>query len=308
MVRRTGYILLAAAAGAIVTTACASADWATYRNNHRRTGMQPNGGSLADPAAVRRLAVSHSFPSGSQGEGGSFRGSPVVANGLVFVGSTSGYFYALDAATLAKVWQYPLPGQKALLGSCDQGGNGSFGRYGIQSSATLGMVLKGQEAVVFGAPDPGAEGGLGSARLFALNPATGKPIKPIWISDVVAHVDACNPGAGGNERHERIAYSSPLFLLDTSGKSLGRFYVGIHDAADDPIQKGKIAVVDTDGHLVPFSYVSAGAPNDRAARGGGVWNSPATDGTNILFTTGNTRDPPCKWPYQGCAPAVLTMV
>jgi hypothetical protein len=98
--------------------------------------------------AVGNLAVTHSFSLGNDGEGGSFKASPIVASGKVFVGSTGGYFYALDATTLNKIWQYPLPGQHALLGACNLGENGSFGHYGIQSSATrarLGKTAFGQE-------------------------------------------------------------------------------------------------------------------------------------------------------------------
>ena len=100
----------------------------------------------------------------------------------------------------------------------------------------------------------------------------------IWKSDVVAHVSGCNPGLG-TELHERIAYSSPLVWRRN-------VYVGVHDSGDNPIQNGKVIAVSVDtGHLVPgFSFTSTNS------RGGGVWNSPATDLGGVLFTTGNTNE------------------
>ena len=270
----------------------ASADWASYRNDALRTGNQPQGSPLSDPKAVVNLAVTHSFPAGSQGEGGSFEAAPVVAANVegvesrVLIGSTSGFFYALDSISLNKLWQYPTTAP--LLGNCipDNGGNGTFGRYGIHASATLAQI-GGQNAVAFGAPDPTAEAGHGSARLFALNVIGGTPI---WKADgvhdgsaVVAHVQGCTPGAP--ELHERIANSSPLVLGN-------KVYIGVHDSGDDPLQKGKVVAVDlATGKLLPFNYVSTGTPLDNT-RGGGVWNSPAGDGTSVYFTTGNTNPGP----------------
>ena len=107
-----------------------------------------------------------------------------------------------------------------------------FGQYGIQSSASRAH-FNDKEAVIFGAPDPTAETGLGSARLSALDMQTGKVI---WASDVVAHVSGCTSG-NLTELYERIAYSSPPVHE-------GKVYVGVHDYGDDSIQNGKVVAVD----------------------------------------------------------------
>jgi outer membrane protein assembly factor BamB len=261
--------------------------WPNYRYSTNRTGQQPWASALSNPSSVEgHLAVGWLWPS-SGSEGGSFKSSPIVFNHKVFIGSSSGYFYALDANTGSKLWQYPPTGSLALLGSC------SIGQYGIQSSASRARI-NGKDAVVFGAPDPDTSAqsdyGLGSARLWALDMSGNL----IWKSDVVAHISGPTPGSGCNfgsltELHERIAYSSPLI-------SGGIAYVGIHDWGDDPIQNGKVVAVDlSTGRLVPgFSYVSTCAtsncqPTPGSTRGGGVWNAPATDGSGVYFTTGNTR-------------------
>ena len=216
---------------------------------------------------------------------------------MVFIGGVNGVFYALDAASGALIWQYPraTDPNPALLGSCGAGGYGGYGTYGIATGATF-AVIGGQNAVIFGAPDPSAEGGLGSARLFAF-PLSGPlpdPNQPwIWESDVVAQVTGCSPGnTPPGELHERIAYSSPLVLGDT-------VYVGIHDTGDNPIQQGRVVAVDLNtGHKTGFKFIGAGNAPDDGYTGGGVWNALATDGTDVYFTTGNKQPAPwCKPPY-----------
>jgi outer membrane protein assembly factor BamB len=250
---------------------CASSDWPNYRFDAFREGNQRAATPLSDPAQVPNLAVRWSFPANTAGEGGNFRGGPIVVNGRVFIGSTSGRFYALDANSGALLWQYPAAGQPALQGSCGPaGGVQSYGGYGVMSGAATYFG-----SVIFGAPDPTAEGGFGSARLFQLDQATGNLI---WKSDVVAHVNGCT-GSSTSQLHERIGYSAPLVV----GRTV---YVGVHDAGDDPIQNGMIRSVSADtGTLTPgFGFEAT------PTRGGGVWNGPATDLSDVYFTTGNTRN------------------
>ncbi len=274
-------------------------EWYTYRYSNSRTGAQPFASGLSGPNEASRLSVKWSFP--ATGAVGAFKASPIVVGDTVFIGSTNGRFYALDAATGALRWQYPPTSQRPLLGSCDWGQNAN----GIQSSATH-AIIGGQTVVIFGAPDPSIppfpqsdpNTGLGSARLFALQafPPVGTEPALIWKSNLpVAQVGGCPPG-DSSQLHERIAYSSPL-VLDN------KVYIGVHDAGDNPIQQGRISVVDlSSGALQPFSYASTGTLRD-GTRGGGVWNALATEGAGVYFTTGNTRIPPCFYPYRCPPPA-----
>src|SRR5262245_31733570 len=124
-------------------------EWYTYRYNNRRTGVQPFASPLSDPRVVGepgRLKVKWGHPRDDAGVG-TFRASPIVVDDTVFIGNTNGYFYALDAAFGTLKWQYPQ-GNQALLGSCQYGGNGGWGKYGIYSSATF-AIIRGQRAVIF---------------------------------------------------------------------------------------------------------------------------------------------------------------
>jgi outer membrane protein assembly factor BamB len=278
----------------VITAAHAAQDeWYTYRHDSARTGAQPYASDLSDPAKVGTLEVQWGFPPTSNGIG-EFDTSPIVVDDTVFIGSANGYFYALDVASGRLKWQYPRAGDQALLGSCDPGGfAGGLGHYGIRSSATF-AVIGGQRAVIFGAPDPTAEGGLGSARLFAL-PLSADPNnpQPIWKSDIVAHVNGCTKG-NYQELHERIAYSSPLVFDD-------KVYVGVHDTGDSPIQQGRVVAVDVNtGQIAGFTFLGTGNQLRDGTRGGSVWNALATDGTGVYFTTGNTHDPWCVYPYVNC--------
>jgi outer membrane protein assembly factor BamB len=246
---------------------------------------------------VQTLAVRWTFP--PSGHVGGFRASPIVVRDwffipiggsgagkyvftdTVFIGSDDGYLYALDAATGQLKWQYPTPMSAPLKWN-----------QGILSSASYWW--DGAEgAVIFSAVDPCPDPFPCTARLYAVNARTGALI---WKSDPVAVVNgtSCDPA----ELHQSIRNSSPL-ILDNKA------YVGIANFGDTPIQVGRVVAVDlTTGHIDPmFKFRSVGTPaSPPGTRGGGVWNSPATDGTAVYFTTGNTRSDHCSVQTQEPAP------
>jgi outer membrane protein assembly factor BamB len=258
---------------AVRVAAAQAQEWYAYRHDTLRTGVQPFASSLSDPTKVRTLKVKWSFP--ANGAVGGFKASPIVVKDTVFIGSEDGYFYALDAATGALKWQYPLKGNPPLLPQ-----NKTWA-YGIQSSASY-WDRSPNGAVIFGAQDPSL-GPFGSARLFALDAASGAEIwqKP----DPVAVINGTTLN-NTSELHQRIGYSSPLIFND-------KVYVGIHNFGDNPIQVGKVIAVNlATGHIDPtFQFRSVGTPGSPpGTRGGGVWNAPASDGSGLYFTTGNTRN------------------
>jgi hypothetical protein len=117
MTPRPRFFAFVLGATVLVLSGCAR-DWPSYRYNQHRSGHQPWFGELSDPDDVPSLKVDWTWPS-SGSEGGSFRASPIVYEHRVFIGSTSGFFYALDHKTGNKLWQYPDPGPP-LLGTCTQ--------------------------------------------------------------------------------------------------------------------------------------------------------------------------------------------
>jgi len=251
--------------------ACAS-DWPMFRHNTSRNAQQPKPSLLANPDLVRLLKVKAPWPVKPTGSVG-FRASPIVYEGVVYIGNQNGRFYAFNATTGAQLWQFPLAADPALTSTFVSNASS----IGIASSATIARLPKadngkGLDVVIFGAPDRSIGAKLGSGRLFALNAQTGAVV---WRSPEVAVLE----GPAADQRHEQIGYSSPLVLND-------RVYVGIADHGDNPIQNGKVVAVRlSDGTIDGgFSYVSTNT------RGGGVWSSVAggPDG-ELYITTGNAQ-------------------
>ena len=242
---------------------CASKDWRMFRYDAGRSASQPYATALSDPAKVTTLHIAWSFQPPSAK---AFRASPVVYGGKVYIGNGNGYFYALDAATGAVLWQYPPSGSPPLTSTftCNPSSNG------IASSAAIAYI-SGQRAVIFGAPDPSIGSGRGEGRLFALNAATGAVI---WKSPIVASLPAAP-----SQTHEQIGYSAALVFND-------RVYIGIANHCDNPIQRGKVVAVHLDTGAIDgaFNFFGSGPP-----RGGGVWSSVTGGGNGVYVTTGNTN-------------------
>jgi outer membrane protein assembly factor BamB len=257
-------------------------EWYTYRHTGLRTGVQPYASDLSNPAKVRTLDVRWRFPAdGQPALSGGFRNSPIVANDTVFVGGRNGYFYAIDAATGVLKWQYPKPADPPLLAE-----DRAF-RYGFEASASYWYRGEGVDGiVVFGAQDPslgpaGPHGSYGSARIFALNAATGAVV---WKSPPIATIDGTTR-FDRTQRHERIAHS-PTLLFDN------KVYLGIHNRSDDPIQVGRVVALDLATGQIhsEFKFRAVGTEGSPpGTRGGAVWNAPAADSEGVYFTTGNTR-------------------
>lgn len=244
---------------------------------------------LSDPDQVKKLVVRWTWtPPSPLPSGEGFEASPIVVNDTVFIGSRYGTFYAIDASSGKTKWHYPPHGSLAKFLA-------SFST-GIQSSASY-LPVGPHGAVVFGAPDSSLKGyGYGSSRLIALDTQSGKPIWKAGGSDKIATInDDTNCPTAKNVLHEKIGHSSPL-VADSY------IYVGVSDANDNPVQKGKVVAVDFGGHIRSnFSFVAAGTSGDEA-RGGGVWNAPAADlGGGIYFTTGNSNDY-CMPPWENDPP------
>ncbi len=251
------------------STAC-SADWPAFRHNALRSGAQPNASALADPYQVKKLEVRWRFP--ATGSVGAFRASPVVKDGRVFIGSSDGHMYALDAATGAQLWVYPGTGQPALTSQFTSNPSS----FGIASSAAVASIRDRTDAVIFAAPDRSVGSGLGSGRVFALRASDGAEI---WKSPELARLTGLT-ATSTSELHEQFGYSAPLVLGQ-------RVYVGIANHGDNPIQRGRVAAVNlADGSpAAGFSFEATGT------RGGGIWSAIAggLDGADLYLTTGNAR-------------------
>src|SRR5258705_3053447 len=108
----------AAAAGACTTAPTGGGDWPSYGHDAANTRTQPEASGLG-PAAVAGLRPLWAFSTSSAGDDTGFNSTPVVYQGCVFVGSSGGVAYALDAKTGRVVWQRkleaPSPGSGGVV-------------------------------------------------------------------------------------------------------------------------------------------------------------------------------------------------
>jgi len=77
-------------------------NWAEFHFDSCLTGFNPNE-LILGPATVGNLRLKWSYATGA-----AVYSSPAVANGVVYVGSTDGNFYALDASTGAELWSFTV--------------------------------------------------------------------------------------------------------------------------------------------------------------------------------------------------------
>jgi hypothetical protein len=183
--------------------------------------------------------------------------TPTVYNGVVFEGSNTGYFYALDEATGAVLWHDDLGYVPAL--TCDS--------RGITSTATVALDPAPQRA---GKATVYVAGGDG--YLYALDALTGQ---------LVWRTMAAPPAADANGYYN---WSSPTVVG-------GHVYLGVSSQCDTPFVPGGVKEFDQATGQEQADYWSMPS----GYNGGGVWSSVAasqtSSGISVWATTGSTVDP-----------------
>jgi outer membrane protein assembly factor BamB len=76
-------------------------DWWKYRRDQTNAGVSLDTG--IDSSNVSKLALKWHF-----GTGGAISASPAIVSGIVYIGSDTGTFYALNGTTGALVWKYKV--------------------------------------------------------------------------------------------------------------------------------------------------------------------------------------------------------
>lgn len=131
-------------------------DWTSYGHDHANSRSQPQEHSLP-PAVAASLSPSWVFSTAAHDDAGVFNSTPVESGGCVFVGSSTGRLYALDAGTGALVWSYQAPvatgglggnlvGAPAVVGDLvvvlvNQAGDGTHGPYAVALDRATGAQV-----------------------------------------------------------------------------------------------------------------------------------------------------------------------
>jgi outer membrane protein assembly factor BamB len=173
--------------------------------------------------------------------------SPTVVAGHVYVGASTGVFYALDLATRSVVWSRFLGFVTAK----------TCGAQGFISTATV-------------APDESRGGQLtayvaaADGYLYALRADTGETV---WRAEI---------GIPSTTQNDYFNWGSPTVRN-------GRVYMGISAQCDKPLVRAGVKGFDqaSGDPLGTYFAVPAGV------RGGSVWSSVAVGTSDVFASTGN---------------------
>jgi len=242
---------LSAAFIATITPAAAqTADWPAYLFDLGHSSKN-NAATAITPANASTLVEDWSFtdplPTFQDQPAASFFSSPTVVNGVVFIGSNTGMFYALNETTGALLWQQLLGYTTPI--TCGRG-------HGVASTATVTTdPVSGTLTVYVGG---------GDGYLYALNAATGQIVFRAFVTDV------------GTTENLGFVWGSPTIIG-------GKIYLGFASACDNPLVRS--AVKSFDQHTgAPLRTFWTGT---NGQTGAGVWSTAASTGKSIWITTGN---------------------
>jgi outer membrane protein assembly factor BamB len=251
--RRTSIVvaaLLAVLSGAVGSTLGApGTDWAGYLFNGEHSSSSP--AATLTPAQAQILRRQWRFTADVANRRGQpparFFASPTVSGKTVFIGSNTGWFYALNSRTGAVRWKRMLGYQPKL--TCPA--------HGFVSTAAVGPDPEsGRSTVYVGAAD---------GYLYALDATTGKTV---WRSVVGRRL----PSTKVNDIYN---WASPVV-------GNGHVYMGVSSNCDNPWVRG--GVQSFDQGTGALDAVHWGVPPH--ATGGGVWTSPARDSvTGDVYVT-----------------------
>ncbi len=206
----------------LVPSVCMAADFDPQRGRvHRgslyRDGVFPGGG-LPTSAKI----------AWSTATGGPVRSSPVVADGMVFVGSNDGKLYGLDLTSGAVKWSQAavgpvsaaptlvgdaviVPSEGGALLACDPlTGNVRWLTKGYTRQSPAGAVLPfGDHILVQGGSKSGSQGiGMSMDRVLAFDPKNGKHL---WQAEIAS------------QAFDPLATDGKIVLSNTNDLQAGAF-------------------------------------------------------------------------------------
>lgn len=229
-------------------------DWPAYLFSARHPSATA-GPTAITPGNAGTLNAAWRFqeqpPTGYRQPQGGFSASPTVADGMVFIGSQTGDFYALHESTGQLAWKQTLDYEQV-------GNNGNCQNVrGIVGTATVAADPQTGNPVVY---VPGAR------YLYALNAATGALE---WKSLVGPAGSAAVVGAYFN-------YASPTVAN-------GLVYMGVSSSCDMPFVRGGVQSFSQETGRLKHSFWT-----DPAGQvGASVWSSEAATRPWVWATTGD---------------------
>lgn len=267
-------------------------DWPMYGRDLHHTFSNPH--SLINPGNVASLKRLWDFPTGD-----AVSASPAVVNGVVYVGSWDGYFYAIKVTDGSLLWKFQVDCQNTVIPippQCLAPGETSPPRYFTSGGLITSSAAVTKDHVFFAAGRTVYSLNTRDGSLRWKTPICGNPDVPNCLADKLDPNQVFSSPAilddklfVGHSVDGNIGYRGGIEALDVdTGKILWRFEV-------DPILKGAQPLTDYRGR-------AEGGYN----RGcGNVWSSAAVDEASrlVFFGTADCNNQPLR-PYHG---AVLAL-
>ena len=245
-----GFVLSAPGASAQNPPGCGPAgvpggEWRTYGHDLSQTRHQDRERVIA-PADVPLLTPAWTFSTTDAEGAGDITGTPVVADGCLYVGTNRGWVFALNADSGELVWKAEVPE-----------GGGINSSVGVEHGRVYAAVSRTQRGE--GCPDPCV-----GPYAVAFDQATGALV---WSTPPI------------DTQRGSDVYGSPVFvdgvmLLGVSGGS-----AELGDEADRFAFQGSMNFIDAaTGQVLKKTWTihSPDQPADDFA-GGGIWSTPAID-------------------------------
>jgi outer membrane protein assembly factor BamB len=186
-------------------------DWPLHRGNSTQTGV-------SDEKLPDALGIRWQFQTKN-----AIEGAPVIADGIIYVGSADKHLYAIDLKSGTLKWKTP--------------GDGPLFSYGMVVFDTTTNKLRPRTAIGIITSSPGVKGdrvytGNADGRFFCLNRQTGDVI---WTFDTDGQITAAPNFDGDNVLI--ASQDSVLYCLDKDGKKVWDFRI------EGPIYGG-VAIAD----------------------------------------------------------------
>jgi len=253
----------------------AAKDWPMYGRDLRHSFSNPY--SLITPSNVAQLKLAWSFPTGD-----AVSASPIVKDGVIYVGSWDGNFYAVRERTGALVWRFSVDCQNTIVPTparCLTPGASPPPRYFSDGGLITSSAAAVDDSVYFA----------GGKTLYNLNAKNGSLR---WKRVICGNPEEADCASDPQDT-VRI-FSSPVVFQGLV--FIGHSSVRPGLSASDNHYRGAFEAIDAATGQQRWRFeVDPTRPNNRGC--GNVWSSAAVDDLNHLVYFGtadcnNAATPP----------------
>jgi outer membrane protein assembly factor BamB len=244
-------VLILAGLAATPAVAQGTADWPGYLFNSGHSSYNTTARSITTGNVANLQPVWQFFQSTPGNR--QFYASPTVVDGVVYIGSLNGYFYAISEATQKVLWSQSF-GVTPAAGSCTS--------LGISATAAVVDDSATGLTVYVNAPN---------GQLYALSASTGAILWQATVDTPSTTVD------------NYYSWSSPLVAN-------GNVYVGVSSHCDDPYVPAGVLEFNQGTGALEASWDSLPSGQLGASVWSSVAESTLGDGS-IFATTGNAEAP-----------------